>query len=292
MKKSVLLFGLLIFLGYRNQAQDNFFMINPSLDSNLVVDLKDTLIYAYPGPHATEVYTVDMDGNHIADITITAYGDIQGVYGYASIKFETSDSCMFSIDNSVLDSSYCTVSGQTTYDPPSTFKMVKIHNLFDTLLINDDWSQASTYIANLMYSMKFPCVLYSLNNWISGEHYIGIRKIFRNINYLGWIKVEVLNYSKIVMKEYAFNVESLSTDQYKKTSLLIFPNPSTDRLTIDCGNKRNLKLQIYTTMGNSVFQRNMTSGKNELDVSYLIPGIYFVRLSGPDGVFQQKLIKK
>jgi hypothetical protein len=144
-----------------------------------------------------------------------------------------------------------------------------------------------------MYSVHPPnYVLNSLDNWISGEHYIGIRKISRNINYFGWIRVEVLDYSKIVFKEYALSSKFLGTDQDRKTSLLIFPNPSTDRLTIDCGTRRDLKLQIYASTGNCVFQKDMTSGNNELDVSCLTTGIYFVRLSGPGGVFQQKLIKK
>jgi hypothetical protein len=134
MKKSIFLFVLIAVVTYKIHAQDNFFVINPTLDSSLIVDLKDTLIYAYPGPHDTEVFTMDLDGNQVADLTFTAYSDMD-VYAYANIRLETSDSCMFSIDYSVLDPSYCTVSGQTTYDPQSIVSMVKIHDPFDTLFI-------------------------------------------------------------------------------------------------------------------------------------------------------------
>ena len=294
MKNSILLVGLLLFFGYRNQAQNNSVIIDPSLNTNFVVDIEDTLVTAYTNfSCGTKIYTMDLDRNSVVDLTITAFCYMNGWGIGQKISLSSSDSCTFSIDNSVIDTvNYIDSIGYLIYGP-ATFRMVRIYNMFDTLSINDCLTQNKTYISNFEYGKyPYPSVVWnSLDNWISGDHYIGIRKKIKNINYLGWVKVEVLNYYEIIIKEYALNINLLNINQYKKPSVFLFPNPATDRLTIDCANNLNLKLQICNIIGDCVFQSDLTSGKNELDISHLSSGIYIIRLTGVDGLFQQKLIK-
>ena len=295
MKKSLFLFILLSVLVYKTQAQGDFFIINPSLDSSLVVDLKDTLITAYNNYSCgSKVYTLDLDGNNITDLTISAFCYVNGQGIGQSVKLSSADSCRFSVDTSVIDTVYTTESIGSLVYGPKAFRMVRIYNMYDTIFSNDCTDSISTCFSNYQYG-KYPppgIVYNSLDNWISGEHYFGIRKTLRNINYLGWVKVDVLNYYTIRMKSYALNARWLNTGEQYKTSPLLSPNPAADRLIIVCDNNRNLKLQIYSTTGGSVLQSDLNPGRNELDIAHLTAGIYIVRLTGNDVVLQQKLIKK
>jgi hypothetical protein len=83
MKKSIFLVVLLSFAAYRTQAQENYFIINPALDSSLVVNLKDTLLTAYG---SSNTYTLDLDGNNITDLKFCASFFWNGWGGSRSIQ--------------------------------------------------------------------------------------------------------------------------------------------------------------------------------------------------------------
>lgn len=71
----------------------------------------------------------------------------------------------------------------------------------------------------------------------------------------------------------------------------IYPNPAIDRLYVDCFDRKNLKIQVYNIIGDCVIHSILTNGTNEIDISSLTTGIYIIRLTGADGTIQQKLIK-
>ena len=74
-------------------------------------------------------------------------------------------------------------------------------------------------------------------------------------------------------------------------NIQIYPNPSTDRVYIDCAERQNIKMQVYNIIGECVFESVLTSGTNEIDISSLTTGIYVIKLTGTDGTYEQKLIK-
>lgn len=76
-----------------------------------------------------------------------------------------------------------------------------------------------------------------------------------------------------------------------KTNLTLYPNPATDRITIDCSERIN-ELSIYNLVGELVFQRQLNNNKNEIDVSNLSKGVYIIRVLSASGTMQQKLIKE
>ncbi len=80
-------------------------------------------------------------------------------------------------------------------------------------------------------------------------------------------------------------------EEYNSLNFQIFPNPATDRVFIDCADSKELKMQVYNTVGEYVLQSDLTNGKNIIDISALTPGIYGIRLTGTEGTYQQKLIK-
>ena len=58
--------------------------------------------------------------------------------------------------------------------------------------------------------------------------------------------------------------------------LKVYPNPANDRIYINCGEKRNLQMQIYNVLDGLVMQRKLKNGTNDIDVSYLSKGIYVI----------------
>jgi len=75
-------------------------------------------------------------------------------------------------------------------------------------------------------------------------------------------------------------------------NIKIYPNPAFDRVYIDYSEYQGLEIIVYNLFGDCVFQDVLTKGVNEIDISTLTSGVYFIRVTGPDGAIQRKLIKK
>ena len=51
-------------------------------------------------------------------------------------------------------------------------------------------------------------------------------------------------------------------------------------------------MQIYNVVGECVLQRELSSGTNDIDVSFLLKGIYVIKITDTDLIIMQKLIKE
>jgi len=71
----------------------------------------------------------------------------------------------------------------------------------------------------------------------------------------------------------------------------LFPNPSTDRITVGYTGKIN-NIYIFNLLGELVSQRKLPIGTNEIDISNLKKGIYIIKIENSTGIIQQKLIKE
>jgi len=88
----------------------------------------------------------------------------------------------------------------------------------------------------------------------------------------------------------AINLAAGIADAHKP-EFQIFPNPATDKVFIDCTERKVLKMQVYSILGEHILESDLTNGKNSIDISSLRSGIYLIRLIGSEGTYQQKLIK-
>ena len=70
------------------------------------------------------------------------------------------------------------------------------------------------------------------------------------------------------------------TEQILFSDLKIYPNPFTDKLTITSSNfeNENFDLQISNALGQIVFSANKLTAQNDVDLSHLSKGIYFVKI--------------
>ena len=77
----------------------------------------------------------------------------------------------------------------------------------------------------------------------------------------------------------------------KETTLTIFPNPASEKISIDYTGMQSVKMLVYNLMGDCVFQSDLTGSANIIDFSFLTSGVYMIRLTGANGTMQRKFIK-
>ncbi len=79
----------------------------------------------------------------------------------------------------------------------------------------------------------------------------------------------------------------LGTNENELTNMRIFPNPVTNKLTVNSDEKA-LKIEIYSPLG-KLIKKNIK--KNYIDTNNLSPGIYIVKLYFFNKVINKKIIK-
>lgn len=103
--------------------------------------------------------------------------------------------------------------------------------------------------------------------------------------------------SKYYYKYTGFSVRCVmdSTTPIKEINydknIQFYPNPAIDRLFINITDRQDSKMQVYSIIGECVYESVLTSGANMIDICSLKSGIYLVRLTGADWTIQRKLIK-
>jgi hypothetical protein len=102
------------------------------------------------------------------------------------------------------------------------------------------------------------------------------------------------NYTGYMPGDENINVDSMltlgvSTIDSKVNSLFIYPNPSHDKIYFRSTNENiPLRAELYNLLGELVIEEQKG---NEMDISGLPSGIYFVRIKQNDLVLSQKIIK-
>lgn len=76
----------------------------------------------------------------------------------------------------------------------------------------------------------------------------------------------------------------------EENTMNIYPNPASD--VIHLMSKKQTNLEIYNVLGEKVGTYLMYEGENEINISSLYPGIYFVSFPSSDERVVQKFIKK
>lgn len=63
----------------------------------------------------------------------------------------------------------------------------------------------------------------------------------------------------------------------------LFPNPASDYVNLSNPGNKTVVLEMFNNMGKLIFSTNAESTISSLDISYLVPGIYFYRITDSDG---------
>jgi hypothetical protein len=79
---------------------------------------------------------------------------------------------------------------------------------------------------------------------------------------------------------------------HSKMPLSVYPDPVINEVTIDGLSSKSNSVNIYNSLGQKVQQEQITGGKGRIDVSSLLPGVYFLHVQSGDQLHTQKLVKE
>lgn len=85
---------------------------------------------------------------------------------------------------------------------------------------------------------------------------------------------------------------NLTATSFSSEKFSISPNPATDQIRIDFGNKNTNKatVEIYDNCGKRIRSEKL-SDQNSINIQELAKGIYFVKLKNDDALSTQKFVK-
>ena len=131
---------------------------------------------------------------------------------------------------------------------------------------NGKWTVPQDSINN--YGIRYG-IVYNNELYIAGG--------FKNINNDTTIK----NFAKLRCPDFdAANscLSGVKENLRYSLEINVFPNPSNNILMIECGSVTAANITIVSSLGQIVLQKNMIDIKQELDVSHLKPGLYFLEV--------------
>ncbi|WP_300564811.1 endonuclease, partial [Flavobacterium sp.] len=81
----------------------------------------------------------------------------------------------------------------------------------------------------------------------------------------------------------------LSTDEFNKSNVKIYPNPSNGKFNIDFADYGNYSVEIYSIIGQQVFELKDTN-KKSIEINHLQQGIYLVKVTKDSKSIVKKII--
>ncbi len=79
----------------------------------------------------------------------------------------------------------------------------------------------------------------------------------------------------------------------KGTFIQILPNPAVSDLWVNITEPEKItELNLMNGLGQVIYKNNRVTSLNRIDVSSLSPGIYYIRMTGKDGVYVEPFVKK
>ena len=89
----------------------------------------------------------------------------------------------------------------------------------------------------------------------------------------------------------AYDLLGIDASAEHEPSLVVFPNPTNDRVTVRTGSNRPERMELYTIDGRMVGSQTVTS-EGSVDLSRLVSGVYFIRIHDTRGVRTAKIVKR
>jgi hypothetical protein len=99
----------------------------------------------------------------------------------------------------------------------------------------------------------------------------------------------VVGGSDLYIARYGVNTTGIIEAANNKT-MQVYPNPSNGLVNLNFSDAAEYQVKIFDVRGVCVVNETVTTLKNQLDLSHLSNGVYFLNANGADKNFQQKLV--
>lgn len=83
----------------------------------------------------------------------------------------------------------------------------------------------------------------------------------------------------------------MNSNDLPKENFQIYPNPTTDIVTIDIANNDKGELRIYQLDGTFIRKQSLLSSSNVVSIRDLNTGVYFFEINSDKGTATKKIIK-
>jgi len=87
------------------------------------------------------------------------------------------------------------------------------------------------------------------------------------------------------------DIQNLSNETFDENQFTIYPNPTFGKLNIDTRGNTVNHIELFNTQGKRVMNTSLNN-LNQIDVSHLSPGIYFIKLDTDKNSIIHKFVKK
>jgi uncharacterized protein (TIGR02145 family) len=74
--------------------------------------------------------------------------------------------------------------------------------------------------------------------------------------------------------------------------VIIFPNPATDKITMDFSGNEDLSVRLLNMAGSCIMHGRINRTSNEIDIESLSKGVYIIEISGADWTSKKKIVKE
>lgn len=75
----------------------------------------------------------------------------------------------------------------------------------------------------------------------------------------------------------------LSVKQFQEKKIVMYPNPVKKKLYFDFKGISVKKMNVFSVVGTSIFETKISNQENSLDLSFLSPGVYFIKTAYRNG---------
>jgi hypothetical protein len=104
------------------------------------------------------------------------------------------------------------------------------------------------------------------------------------------IKLELKNLK--CSNDTTFDIKTLAISYFKNDLISIYPNPVTQNLTIEIGERKPYQLKVLNVLGQIVLQKDVYLPEETLDVANFSNGVYTLEISDKDIRSRLKFIKE
>jgi hypothetical protein len=137
------------------------------------------------------------------------------------------------------------------------------------------------------YTTSRTIVAGDTDDTMAGHHYPNSNVGYSIYRYTAFVDGDPTDnaYVDVVFEHGASNPSGgcvLSVKNHKKVDMLVSPNPATNKLTVAFADGKNYEVQLINILGKVALQKNVISSNN-IDVSGLDRGVYFVKISDENG---------
>ena len=89
-------------------------------------------------------------------------------------------------------------------------------------------------------------------------------------------------------------VSSVRQNYLQELNVNVYPNPVSDKITVEINQNiaQDLTLNIFDTLGQQIYSTKIHEQKQELNLSFLKPGVYYIKMNASSGQRVVKLIKE